>query len=77
MQRHADEPLLRPVVQVPLDPPPLGVGGRDDPALRGPHTACTGADDCGEQCVGAVPAGLAGEPPRPVSSVSSAGLDIV
>ena len=28
---HGDHPLLSPVVQVALDPPALGVGGRDDP----------------------------------------------
>ena len=30
-----DHALLRAIVQVPLDPAPLGVGGVDDPLLRG------------------------------------------
>ena len=32
-----DEPLLRAVVEVALDPPPLGVGRGDDPGPRRPH----------------------------------------
>ena len=32
---HGDEPLLRAVVQIALDPAPLGVGGGDDPLARG------------------------------------------
>jgi hypothetical protein len=28
--RQCQEPLLRPVVEVPLDPTPLGIGCRDD-----------------------------------------------
>ena len=31
------EPLLRAVVEVPLDPPPFCVGGCDDPAARRAH----------------------------------------
>ena len=31
---HRDEPLLRAVVEVALDPPPLGVGGGDDALAR-------------------------------------------
>jgi hypothetical protein len=34
-QRH--EPLLRAVMQVALDPPPLPVGGREDAGARFPH----------------------------------------
>ena len=34
LQRERDEPLLRAVVEVPLDPAPLGVAGRDDPRPR-------------------------------------------
>jgi hypothetical protein len=33
--RHRDEPLLRAVVEVALDPPALGVGRGDDPLPRG------------------------------------------
>ena len=29
-QQHAHEPLLRAVVQIPPEPPPLGVRGLDD-----------------------------------------------
>ena len=32
-----DEPLLSAVVEVALDPPPLGVGRGDDPGARRPH----------------------------------------
>ena len=35
VQRDGDEPLLRPVVQVALQAPALGVGGGDDARLRG------------------------------------------
>ncbi len=34
LQRDPDEPLLRAVVQVALQPPALGVAGRDDPLAR-------------------------------------------
>ena len=34
LQRDRDEPLLRAVVQVALEPPALGVAGRDDPLAR-------------------------------------------
>ena len=34
--RDADEVLLRPVVQVPLEPLPLGVARRDDARARAP-----------------------------------------
>ena len=33
-ERERDEPLLRAVVQVPLEPPPLGVGRLDEPHAR-------------------------------------------
>ena len=33
-ERERDEPLLRAVVQVPLEPPPLGVAGLDEPHAR-------------------------------------------
>ena len=35
LQRDPDEALLRAVVQVALEPPPLRVAGRDDPLARG------------------------------------------
>ena len=35
LQRERDEPLLRAVVQVALEPPALGVAGRDDALARG------------------------------------------
>ena len=35
LQRDRDEPLLGTVVQVALQPPPLGVAGGDDPLARG------------------------------------------
>ena len=43
-QEHRREPLLRAVVEVALDPPPLGVGDLDQPGARGaaarPRRAC-------------------------------------
>ena len=41
-QRDADEPLLRAVVEVALDPPPLGIAGGDDPRARLAHVADRG-----------------------------------
>ena len=35
LQRQGDQPLLRAVVQVALEPPALGVAGGDDPLARG------------------------------------------
>ena len=34
-QQHGREPLLRAVVEVALDPPPLGVGDLDETGARG------------------------------------------
>ena len=44
-EREADpeQPLLRTVVQVALEPPALGVAGRDDPRPRGAHLGELGA----------------------------------
>jgi hypothetical protein len=35
-EQHGGQPLLRSVVQVPLDPPPLRVGDLDQPSPGGP-----------------------------------------
>ena len=36
-RRQPDQVLLRPVVEVPLDPSPFGVRGCDDPRARNPQ----------------------------------------
>ena len=53
---QADEPLLSSVMQVPLQPSPLGVAGRDDPGLCGPQVFELG------QHLGVKPLVLQGKP---------------
>ena len=50
-QRERDELLLRAVVEVALEPPPLGLAGGDDPLPRGVHLVELGADLAGQALV--------------------------
>ena len=59
VQRERHEPLLRAVVQVALDPPPLGVRRGDDARARVLELVHLG----GERGVGVRAEQLAGEPP--------------
>ena len=43
LHRDRDQPLLRAVVQVALEPPPLGVAGGDQPLPRGVERSCSSA----------------------------------